>query len=600
MTKKKVTETTLEMGKKGNSGVTAKGIWLGVDKGEALDFSHFLLVPVRLASTSLPPRTVTNCCAQAESLSIARGRYLEISYAVKISVQASLSADVSVEIPIKVISFISIDPPPGHCADPTPTSTPRIISHGRTKSWNIDQIREPREEERMERPPMTIADLVDRPEPGLTRMGSLDTIRTSNISQSSHLDANLRSPDHRSRVAGGGAGGEQKLQHRMSLDCISEAIASATARGHRRSASGLRAEISLQSDAEPEGRNYTGAQMGDEEVDVESEDELDAVMRQARFDEDEEEEEPAPFDNSTDLINRPPTSPLRRLPLPSSPVKPTIVEAPTSPSKGPPEAKKSKRSESFGYATPGSPIKSSSPKKSPIKASVPLPATPTIRRAISRVELRAASPVPTSTTARPLPTRPIVAKVSIASLSTATTPTASSTNKTLEKKSSMKSLRPSSSLANLKTRPSSAMSIHSPASTSSSSRRTPDLEFDSPSSFARIAPSVSANIARHTRTPSYTETTTSSSRHALPPLPLRRKPTESVLPSVRNKVRALETRQDALMRLRSVDASEVGGRDEGLRRADSVRTEMSFSLGDELVRNGSLMSFKAPMLRQHD
>ena len=45
--KKKVAETTLEMGKKGNSGVTAKGIWLGVEKGESLDFSHFLLVPVR-------------------------------------------------------------------------------------------------------------------------------------------------------------------------------------------------------------------------------------------------------------------------------------------------------------------------------------------------------------------------------------------------------------------------------------------------------------------------------------------------------------------------------------------------------------------------
>lgn len=46
-TRKKVAESTLEMGKKGNKGVTAKGSWMGVDGGETADFSHFLLVPVR-------------------------------------------------------------------------------------------------------------------------------------------------------------------------------------------------------------------------------------------------------------------------------------------------------------------------------------------------------------------------------------------------------------------------------------------------------------------------------------------------------------------------------------------------------------------------
>lgn len=45
-TRKKICETTLEMGKKGSKGVTAKGSWMGVEAGEASDFSHSLQVPV--------------------------------------------------------------------------------------------------------------------------------------------------------------------------------------------------------------------------------------------------------------------------------------------------------------------------------------------------------------------------------------------------------------------------------------------------------------------------------------------------------------------------------------------------------------------------
>jgi hypothetical protein len=47
-TRKKVAESTLEMGKKGSKGVTAKGNWMGVEGGQSADFSHFLLVPVSL------------------------------------------------------------------------------------------------------------------------------------------------------------------------------------------------------------------------------------------------------------------------------------------------------------------------------------------------------------------------------------------------------------------------------------------------------------------------------------------------------------------------------------------------------------------------
>lgn len=47
-TKKKIAESVLTMGKKGHQGlVTAKGLWMGVDTGEEVGFSHFLMIPVR-------------------------------------------------------------------------------------------------------------------------------------------------------------------------------------------------------------------------------------------------------------------------------------------------------------------------------------------------------------------------------------------------------------------------------------------------------------------------------------------------------------------------------------------------------------------------
>ena len=45
--RKKVAEVSLEMGKKAAKGnVTARGLWLGVEKDETAEFSHSLSVPV--------------------------------------------------------------------------------------------------------------------------------------------------------------------------------------------------------------------------------------------------------------------------------------------------------------------------------------------------------------------------------------------------------------------------------------------------------------------------------------------------------------------------------------------------------------------------
>lgn len=75
-TRKKVAETTLELGKKGTKGVTAKGSWLGVEAGEAADFSPSFLIPVRAFSRFLTLRallTDRNPCRRTPSPSRAAG-----------------------------------------------------------------------------------------------------------------------------------------------------------------------------------------------------------------------------------------------------------------------------------------------------------------------------------------------------------------------------------------------------------------------------------------------------------------------------------------------------------------------------------------------
>ena len=137
-TRKKVAETTLEMGKKVNKGVTAKGSWMGVSAGETADFSHFLAIPVRSLASRAYPNLIDSPTKQPDALTILRGRYIEITYTLKVAVSGSLSADVSADIPVRVVNFVSLDPPPGHIGDPTPVIAQ---SHSLAKSWSMDQLR---------------------------------------------------------------------------------------------------------------------------------------------------------------------------------------------------------------------------------------------------------------------------------------------------------------------------------------------------------------------------------------------------------------------------------------------------------------------------
>ncbi|KAG9016344.1 hypothetical protein FRB90_003218 [Tulasnella sp. 427] len=93
--KKEVAQCTLEMGQKGERGcVTAKGFWTGVEAGGFVELSHFIQIP-------------------SDALSFARGRLIEVDYMLRISAATGpLSSDVTVQLPVRIINFLSIDPPP--------------------------------------------------------------------------------------------------------------------------------------------------------------------------------------------------------------------------------------------------------------------------------------------------------------------------------------------------------------------------------------------------------------------------------------------------------------------------------------------------------
>ncbi|CAL1695216.1 unnamed protein product [Somion occarium] len=94
-THKLITETVLEMAQRSARGhASAKGWWTGVRPGQDLEFAHFIL---------LPPN----------ALSITRGRLLEVEYSIRVTLSAgSLTSDIFVTLPIRIINFMSIDPIP--------------------------------------------------------------------------------------------------------------------------------------------------------------------------------------------------------------------------------------------------------------------------------------------------------------------------------------------------------------------------------------------------------------------------------------------------------------------------------------------------------
>ena len=144
-TRKIVAETTLEMASKGTSGyATAKGWWTGVEAGGSLEFVHYILLPVSFRYHVCLLLLMTPNF-KPDAISVTRSRLLEVSYFVRITVGAgSLSSEVSVQLPIRVINFLSIDPIPSFAPSQAvlpPKRHTESVETSERRSRSMDDVR---------------------------------------------------------------------------------------------------------------------------------------------------------------------------------------------------------------------------------------------------------------------------------------------------------------------------------------------------------------------------------------------------------------------------------------------------------------------------
>lgn len=114
-THKAVEEVLLEMGESVAKGrASAKGWWTGIAPGQDMQFSHYIVLPVCIFPTDNETRLTDGLSRfQPDSLSVTRSRLLEVEYSIRVTLSAGpLTSDVSVTLPIRIINFLSIDPPP--------------------------------------------------------------------------------------------------------------------------------------------------------------------------------------------------------------------------------------------------------------------------------------------------------------------------------------------------------------------------------------------------------------------------------------------------------------------------------------------------------
>ena len=115
---------------------TSKGWWAGVSPQERMAFTHSILIPVRPFSAINPRVSYLNVCFQPDALSIARTELVAVDHAIRITVYASagplgLTSHLSVTLPIRVLSMLSVDPPtavslPPNMLTVTHTSGPEV------------------------------------------------------------------------------------------------------------------------------------------------------------------------------------------------------------------------------------------------------------------------------------------------------------------------------------------------------------------------------------------------------------------------------------------------------------------------------------------
>ncbi|CAO1631190.1 unnamed protein product [Jaminaea pallidilutea] len=248
-TRKKVTEEVLELGQKGSKGfVTAKGWWTGVEAGGNLDFSHHLAIPT-------------------DALTVVRGRHVEISYHIRVAIGSSLSSDVYVELPMRIVNFISLDPPVVKAAPSfaAPTTTTRawgaaIASPGRNSSSNDDAIALVKSADALRSP---LPSEIGRGEPNMPS-GAPSNLRalSERAAQRNSSQTHLTAPADPSRG----------LQHQRSLEFINSAIRSATARrsSNSKPSDGAGMPMGLGIDVPDGAESSSGETMTDTDVDVDA------------------------------------------------------------------------------------------------------------------------------------------------------------------------------------------------------------------------------------------------------------------------------------------------------------------------------------------
>ncbi|KAL1722174.1 hypothetical protein EV715DRAFT_248019, partial [Schizophyllum commune] len=118
---KQVAETSLEMCESGSRGhASAKGWWTGVMPDEDKEFSHFIQIP-------------------PDALTIPRGRLLEVEYTLRVSISSGgLSSDLTVKVPLRIINFLSVDPPPSVPTETAPMSRGSTTASGPMLAYDRD------------------------------------------------------------------------------------------------------------------------------------------------------------------------------------------------------------------------------------------------------------------------------------------------------------------------------------------------------------------------------------------------------------------------------------------------------------------------------
>ena len=196
-----------------------------------------------------------------------RGRYLEVSYTLKVAVGGSLSSELAVELPCRIVNFVSLDPPPGHSGparqnDDAPPVAPQsapiassaLPAHSRAvermasmESLSVTDLNRMYAISGMARGfSYDSASSGQTTSSGMTRAHTVAGSLASIEEASPPLPANAREVVQKAQA--------RQLRHQMSLDCIGSAIASATARrqGHVRMQSALSVTQTVDEHAEDE------------------------------------------------------------------------------------------------------------------------------------------------------------------------------------------------------------------------------------------------------------------------------------------------------------------------------------------------------------